>query len=43
MRWDYNLVDANWNNMKDGNVSEAISYGNRKGIGTVMVQFRGST
>ncbi|MDA3821205.1 MAG: glycoside hydrolase family 97 catalytic domain-containing protein [Bacteroidales bacterium] len=36
MRWDYNLVDANWNNMKDGNVSEAISYGNRKGIGTLL-------
>ncbi|MFC2090748.1 glycoside hydrolase family 97 catalytic domain-containing protein, partial [Bacteroidota bacterium] len=36
MSWEYNLIDANWDNMKDGSVTEAIEYGNKKGIGSLL-------
>ncbi len=36
MGWEYNLIDANWNKMKDGDVKDAISYGNEKGIGSLL-------
>lgn len=36
MGWEYNLIDANWDNMKDGDVRDAINYGNKKGIGSLL-------
>lgn len=36
MGWEYNLIDANWDNMKDGDVTDAISYANKKGIGVLL-------
>lgn len=36
MGWEYNLIDANWDNMKDGHVTDAINYANKMGIGTLL-------
>jgi alpha-glucosidase len=36
MGWEYNLMDANWNNMLDGKVEEAIDYANSKNIGAIL-------
>lgn len=36
MGWEYNLIDADWNNMKDGEVTDAIDYAVRKGIRPIL-------
>jgi hypothetical protein len=32
MGWEYALVDANWNRMKDGNLRELVQYGKSKNV-----------
>lgn len=36
MGWEYNLIDANWNEMKDGHVKDAIDYAVSKEIGPIL-------
>ncbi len=36
MGWEYNLIDANWNDMIDGTVEDVIEYANSKGIGALL-------
>lgn len=36
MGWEYNLIDANWNEMKDGHVTDAINYAVAHGIGPIL-------
>lgn len=36
MDWEYNLIDANWNEMKDGHVTDAIEYAVAQGIGPIL-------
>lgn len=36
MGWEYNLIDANWNEMKDGHVRDAIAYALEQGIGPML-------
>jgi len=36
MTWEYNLIDANWNEMKDGDVKDAIDYAVSKNIGPLL-------
>lgn len=36
MGWEYNLIDANWDQMTDGTVQNAIDYANDKGIGCLL-------
>lgn len=33
MKWEYSLIDANWNQMKDGSVEELVSYATQKNVG----------
>lgn len=36
MGWEYSLVDANWDRMKNGNIHDLIAYANSKGVGLLM-------
>ncbi len=36
MGWEYTLIDANWNTMQDGKIQDLVSYGNRKGVGSLL-------
>jgi alpha-glucosidase len=36
MGWEYSLVDANWNIMKDGTIHDLIAYANSKGVGLLL-------
>ncbi|MGK7397470.1 MAG: glycoside hydrolase family 97 catalytic domain-containing protein [Candidatus Cyclobacteriaceae bacterium M3_2C_046] len=36
MGWQYSLVDANWNNMKGGNIEQLIQYAQQKNVGILM-------
>ncbi|MFN8254372.1 MAG: glycoside hydrolase family 97 catalytic domain-containing protein [Bacteroidales bacterium] len=36
MKWEYSLVDANWDLMKGGNIEQLVKYANSKGIGILM-------
>ncbi|MCF8225936.1 MAG: glycoside hydrolase family 97 protein [Bacteroidales bacterium] len=36
MGWEYNLIDANWDQMKDGHVTDAIDYAVKNGIGPIL-------
>lgn len=36
MGWEYNLIDANWDQMKDGKVTDAINYAIAKNIGPIL-------
>jgi len=36
MGWEYNLIDANWDEMKDGVVTDAVDYATSKGSGAIL-------
>ena len=36
MTWEYSLVDANWNNMKGGDIKQLVDYAATKGVGILM-------
>jgi len=36
MGWEYSLVDANWDRMKNGTIHDLIAYANTKGVGLLM-------
>jgi alpha-glucosidase len=36
MTWEYSLVDANWNIMRNGNIEELIAYSKEKGVGLLL-------
>lgn len=36
MGWEYYLVDANWNEMKGGTITQLIEYANEKGVGVFL-------
>jgi alpha-glucosidase len=36
MGWEYSLVDANWNNMKNGNIEKLVKYADSKGVGLLV-------
>jgi alpha-glucosidase len=36
MKWEYSLVDANWDMMKGGNIEQLVNYANSKGVGILM-------
>jgi alpha-glucosidase len=36
MGWEYSLVDANWNVMKNGNVEQLVEYANKKNVGLLL-------
>ncbi len=36
MGWEYSLVDANWNLMKNGNIEQLAAYAENKGIGLLL-------
>ncbi len=36
MGWEYSLVDANWNIMKNGTIHDLITYANSKGVGLLL-------
>jgi alpha-glucosidase len=36
MGWEYSLVDANWNIMKNGTIHDLIAYANSKGVGLLL-------
>lgn len=36
MGWEYSLVDANWDRMKNGTIHDLIAYANSKGVGLLM-------
>ncbi|MEE9462150.1 MAG: glycoside hydrolase family 97 catalytic domain-containing protein [Bacteroidales bacterium] len=36
MGWEYSLVDANWNHMKNGSVEKLAEYANEKGVGLLL-------
>ncbi|MBR9999056.1 MAG: glycoside hydrolase family 97 catalytic domain-containing protein, partial [Cyclobacteriaceae bacterium] len=36
MGWEYSLVDANWNMMKNGDLEKLVEYANGKGIGLLV-------
>ena len=36
MKWEYSLVDANWDLMKGGNIEQLVKYANSKGVGILM-------
>lgn len=33
MGWEYSLIDANWNRMKNGTVEQLVEYANQKNVG----------
>ena len=36
MGWEYSLIDANWNIMKNGTIHDLIAHANRKGVGLLL-------
>jgi alpha-glucosidase len=36
MGWEYSLVDANWNHMKNGTVEQLAAYAERKNVGLLL-------
>jgi alpha-glucosidase len=36
MGWEYSLVDANWNIMKNGTIHDLIAYGNSRNVGLLL-------
>lgn len=36
MGWEYSLIDANWNNMKNGTIQELIKYASEKKVGLTL-------
>jgi hypothetical protein len=36
MGWEYSLVDANWNRMKNGDLKKVVDYANEKGVGILV-------
>lgn len=36
MGWEYHLVDANWNRMKNGNIEKLVEYANSKNVGLLV-------
>ena len=36
MGWEYSLVDANWDRMKNGTIHDLIAYANGKGVGLLL-------
>ena len=36
MGWEYSLVDANWNHMKNGSVEKLAEYASEKGVGLLL-------
>jgi hypothetical protein len=36
MKWEYSLVDANWDLMQGGNIEQLVQYANSKGVGILM-------
>ena len=36
MGWEYSLVDANWDLMKNGTIHDLIAYANSKGVGLLL-------
>ncbi len=36
MGWEYSLVDANWNLMKNGNIEKLVEYANEKNVGLLV-------
>lgn len=36
MGWEYSLVDANWNNMKNGDIRKLIEYAASKNVGLIL-------
>jgi alpha-glucosidase len=36
MGWEYSLVDANWNVMKNGDLKKIVDYANEKGVGILV-------
>ncbi len=36
MGWEYSLVDANWDQMKNGNVEKLVEYANGKNVGLLL-------
>lgn len=36
MSWEYSLVDANWNLMKNGDIKQLVNYANSKNIGILL-------
>lgn len=36
MKWEYTLVDANWDLMKGGTIRQLVDYSNSKGVGVFM-------
>lgn len=36
MGWEYSLVDANWDRMKNGTIHDLIAYASDKGVGLLM-------
>lgn len=36
MKWEYSLVDANWDLMKRGNIEQLLNYAQTKGVGILM-------
>ncbi len=36
MNWEYSLVDANWETMKNGNLEQLVKYADTKGVGILV-------
>lgn len=36
MNWEYSLVDANWEHMKGGDITELVKYASSKNVGVLM-------
>ncbi len=36
MGWEYSLIDANWNIMKNGTIHDLIAYAKQKGVGLLL-------
>lgn len=36
MKWEYSLVDANWDIMKGGDIEQLVKYSNSKGVGILL-------
>lgn len=43
MNWEYSLIDANWNMMKNGNIEELIKYAATKNVGLMLWYNSGGT
>ena len=36
MGWEYSLIDANWNIMKNGDIEKLVNYANQKNVGLIL-------